>query len=88
MQDNQHSQESTSKAAHAQPASDGEETSAASEFEKASHEVNEGFLREFAAFLFENKKWWMTPIFLVLGLLALLVVFSSSAAAPFIYSLF
>ena len=58
------------------------------EFERASQQSESSFVGEFVSFLKENKKWWMTPIFLVLGLLALLVVFSSSAAAPFIYSLF
>ena len=59
-----------------------------SEFERANEEDSDSFLGEFIAFLSENKKWWMTPIFIVLGLLAILVVFSGSAAAPFIYSLF
>jgi hypothetical protein len=47
-----------------------------------------GLLWEFGQFLLYNKKWWLIPIVLVLGLLGLLVVFSSSAAAPFIYPLF
>ncbi|MCR9296950.1 MAG: DUF5989 family protein [bacterium] len=59
-----------------------------SQFEEASQEADESFVGEFISFLKHNKKWWMTPIFVVLGLLTLLVVFSSSAAAPFIYSLF
>lgn len=35
----------------------------------------------------ENKAWWMIPLFLVLGLLALLVFFGQSSA-PFLYTLF
>lgn len=58
------------------------------EFELASEDQGDSFIAEFVDFLKHNKKWWMTPIFVVLALLAVLVVLSSSAAAPFIYSLF
>lgn len=47
------------------------------------------FLREFFLFLKERKKWWLIPlilIFLILGVLIFLT--SSSALAPFIYTLF
>jgi uncharacterized protein DUF5989 len=39
-------------------------------------------------FLGQNKKWWMIPILLVLLLFGVLMLLGSSAAAPFIYSLF
>jgi hypothetical protein len=46
-------------------------------------------LKEFWNFLNERKKWWLAPIFIVLLLLGLLIVFTeSSALAPFIYTLF
>jgi len=46
-------------------------------------------LLEFWGFLRERKKWWLAPIFIVLMLLGLLVVFTEgSALAPFIYTLF
>jgi hypothetical protein len=46
-------------------------------------------VREFFAFLRERKKWWIAPILVFLVLLGVLVIFaSSSALAPFIYSLF
>ena len=46
-------------------------------------------LKEFWDFLMERKKWWLTPIVLVLLLLGALIVFTqSSAVAPFIYTLF
>lgn len=45
-------------------------------------------IREFAAFLRTEKKWWLTPLLLVLFLFAGLIALSGSAAAPFIYSLF
>ena len=46
-----------------------------------------GIVREFVDFLLHNKKWWLTPIILVLLLVGVLVVLGSSAAAPFIYPL-
>ena len=46
-------------------------------------------LREFWEFLKVRKKWWLTPIVLVLVLLGSLIVFTQgSALAPFIYTLF
>ena len=46
-------------------------------------------LSEFLAFLKVRKKWWLTPIVVVLVLLGFLIVFSQgSALAPFIYPLF
>ncbi len=46
-------------------------------------------IREFLEFLRERKKWWIAPILVFLVLLGVLIVFaSSSAVAPFIYSLF
>lgn len=46
-------------------------------------------LKEFWDFLKVRKKWWLTPIVLVLLLLGFLIVMTqSSAVAPFIYTLF
>jgi len=46
-------------------------------------------LKEFFDFLKHNKRYWLAPIVFVLLLLSLLIVFaSSSAVAPFIYTLF
>lgn len=40
-------------------------------------------------FMRVRKKWWLAPIFIILGLLSLLIVFTEgSALAPFIYALF
>ena len=45
--------------------------------------------REFFEFLRFRKKWWLTPIVIVLILLGALIVFTEgSALAPFIYALF
>jgi len=46
-------------------------------------------LREFWEFLKARKKWWLTPIVVVLLLLGSLIVFTQgSALSPFIYTLF
>jgi hypothetical protein len=46
-------------------------------------------IREFFEFLRRRKKWWIAPILVFLVLFGVLVIFaSSSALAPFIYSLF
>jgi hypothetical protein len=44
---------------------------------------------ELWAFMKVRKKWWLGPIFVILLLLGLLIVFTQgSALAPFIYTLF
>ena len=47
-----------------------------------------GFFAEFWDFLLHNKKWWITPIVIVLLFFGVLVMLSGSAVAPFIYTLF
>ena len=59
-----------------------------SDFEKAGQEDNISLLAEFWLFIKEEKKWWLTPIILVLLLVGALVALTSSGAAPFIYTLF
>lgn len=44
-----------------------------------------GLLGEFWLFLRYNKKWWLTPIILVLLAIGALVVLSGSALAPLLY---
>jgi len=58
------------------------------EFQTASKTGRTGFLAEFWEFLKHNKKWWLTPIILVMLLVGALVVLGGTAAAPFIYTLF
>ena len=58
------------------------------EFETAAKEERKSFLREYMDFLIADKKYWMIPLSIVLLLLALVVVLGSTAAAPFIYTLF
>lgn len=46
-------------------------------------------LGEFWKFLKVRKKWWLTPVVLMLVVLGALIVFGQgSALAPFIYTLF
>ncbi|MDD5166710.1 MAG: DUF5989 family protein [Candidatus Omnitrophica bacterium] len=46
-------------------------------------------LKEFWDFLRVRKRWWLSPIIIMLLLLGMLIFFTqSSAVAPFIYTLF
>jgi hypothetical protein len=56
--------------------------------EQLATQAQTGIVREFIEFLLHNKKWWLTPIIVVLLLIGLLVVLSGTGAAPFIYTLF
>ena len=58
------------------------------EFEKAGDDQPLTLVQEFLLFVVENKKWWLIPILLSFALIGLLVVLSSTGAAPFIYTLF
>ena len=58
------------------------------EFEQAADDGRTSIVTEFIYFMKENKKWWLTPILLVIGMVGLLAVLGGSGAAPFIYTLF
>ena len=46
-------------------------------------------LKEFWDFLKLRKRYWLVPVFIILILLSLLIVFAqNSVVAPFIYTLF
>lgn len=46
-------------------------------------------LKEFFDFLKVRKRYWLAPIFIILILLSLLIVFAqTSSVAPFVYTLF
>ncbi len=51
-------------------------------------EESGSIVTEFFDFLKENKKWWLGPIVIMLLGLGALLLLSSTAAAPFIYTLF
>jgi len=57
-------------------------------FEHEAQQQSKGLLREYVDFLRHNKKWWLIPIIVALLLVGVLIVLGSSAAAPFIYTLF
>jgi hypothetical protein len=65
-----------------------EDKTAADEFAKQAGAGQLGFFAEFWDFLLHNKKWWITPIVIVLLLVGALVMLGGTAAAPFIYTLF
>ena len=62
--------------------------SGSEDFAKQAEAKPPGFLREFLDFLLYNKKWWLTPIVLVLLLMGVLVALGGTSAAPFLYTLF
>jgi hypothetical protein len=68
--------------------SDGPGSKAGGDFTQQAGESQTGIVREYVAFLRHNKKWWLIPIVVTLLLVGVLVILSSTAAAPFIYTLF
>ncbi len=58
------------------------------QLEEQAKQAPPGLLSELVDFLVHNKKWWLTPIILVLLLVGLLVWLSGTVVAPFIYPLF
>ena len=59
------------------------------EFSKiADSSTDQSLIGELVEFLKTNKKWWLAPILLVLLSVGVLLLLSSTAAAPFIYTLF
>ena len=60
----------------------------AAAFAKGANEKRPGLLAELVDFLRNNKKWWLTPIIVVMLLVGVLIALSGTAAAPFIYTLF
>ena len=58
-----------------------------SDFERQASAASPSLVSEFVDFLKHSKKWWLTPIIVVLLLIGLLLVLGSSVAAPFIYTI-
>lgn len=59
-----------------------------SDFTRSSEQPDPGLVAEFLQFLSESRKWWLIPIVLAMGLIALAVALSASPLAPLIYPLF
>ena len=58
------------------------------DFKNAASQKQAGMWSEFLYFLKTSKKWWLLPIIVILVGFGVLVFLSSTAAAPFIYTLF
>lgn len=58
------------------------------DFEQAGKQAQSGLVKEFIAFLGENKKFWLIPLLLALLAIGALLILGGTAAAPFIYTLF
>jgi hypothetical protein len=58
------------------------------EFEKSGEQKDIGLFGEFVGMMKQNKKYWLIPLVLILILFGVLIILGSSAAAPFIYTLF
>ena len=58
------------------------------DFETEAEAARPGLVAELWEFMATNKKWWLTPIVVVLLLVGALILVSGTAAAPFIYTLF
>ncbi len=69
------------------PEKNQEEEQKQDKFEEMADEAEMGLVAEFLDFLRYNKKWWLTPIIVVLLAVGLLAMLSGTAAAPFIYTL-
>jgi uncharacterized protein DUF5989 len=57
-------------------------------FAEEASQRRQSALGELMQFLRHNKKWWLAPIVIMLLLVGVLVILGSTAAAPFIYTLF
>ena len=57
-------------------------------FDELKNQGRSGIIAEFLYFLGQNKKWWLLPILIVMGMVGTLVLLAGTGAAPFIYTLF
>ncbi len=57
-------------------------------FDELKEQSRSGLIAEFMYFLGQNKKWWLLPILIVIGMVGILVLLAGTGAAPFIYTMF
>jgi hypothetical protein len=57
-------------------------------FAEHAAEKPKGVFAELLDFMLHNKKWWITPILVILILVSVLIILGGSGVAPFIYTLF
>ncbi len=70
------------------PTTKSEKTPGHPDLAKAAEEAPNNFIAEFWEFARHNKKWWLTPIIIVLLLVGLLVLITGTGAGALIYPLF
>ena len=58
------------------------------EMDRIAQSANRGLASELLYFLRQSRKWWLVPILIAFVVFAGLMLLSSTAAAPFIYTLF
>jgi hypothetical protein len=59
-----------------------------SQFKQLAHSARRSTWLDLWQLLREHKKWWLTPIVVMMLLLGWLAIFAGGSAAPFIYTLF
>jgi hypothetical protein len=68
--------------------SDDQKTSQAESFNRQASLQRSSFVAEYFYLLRKTGKWWLLPMIVLLLGLGALMILSSTAAAPFIYTLF
>jgi Family of unknown function (DUF5989) len=58
-----------------------------SKFERTAAK-NASLVSDILGFLSQSKKWWLLPVMGTLLVLGVMVLLSTTAAAPFVYTLF
>jgi hypothetical protein len=58
------------------------------QFLKQARRSRPSLISEFWRLLRDHRKWWLAPVVIALLVLCLFALLSTSAAAPFIYTLF
>ena len=71
-----------------QPASPNKAREQIADFAEQANQPRTGIAAELLDFLLHNKKWWLTPIILILLLMGLLVALAGTPAGALIYTLF
>ncbi|GAC1325622.1 MAG: hypothetical protein NVSMB14_17710 [Isosphaeraceae bacterium] len=54
---------------------------------KLADEGQPSIVAEFIDFLKDNKKWWLLPILILIGVFGIVIALASTGAMPFIYTL-
>jgi len=65
-----------------------ETTDQPTEFEELGRMEQTSQVDDFLYFFKQSRKWWLLPVVALLAVLGAIAMFSGSAAAPFIYTLF